>query len=111
MRFLLVAVLVLSTPAYALTPEATEFIEVMKKLEPVQCQKQKLRREMALAQAEQRPADAKELRAQFAKLNRDPETARLEKRLAALEKRISRSDAQDMEAISFQQRSAFYRCE
>ncbi len=84
---------------------------MMKKLEPVQCQKRQLRRQIAVAQVEQRAGDAKELRERFAKLNRDPETTRLEKRLAELEKRISRNDSKDLEAISFQQRSAFYRCE
>jgi len=37
---------------------------------------------------------------------------RLEKRLAELEPRIKKSsDPEDLQAISFQQREAFYRCE
>jgi hypothetical protein len=51
-----------------------------------------------------------------AELNRDRETTRLERRLAELEKRISDGkggarDPQDLDAISAQQRQAFYRCE
>jgi hypothetical protein len=111
LKYLVLALIALALPASAITPQAEEFIEVMKKLEPVQCQKRQLRREIAVAQAEKRADDARDLRERFAKLNRDPETTRLEKRLAELEKKISRSDSKDMEAISFQQRSAFYRCE
>ena len=97
-------------PAHALSPEAEEFITISKQLEPLQCEKQKLRREIALAEIEHR--DAKELRARFSKLDRDPQTARLEKRLADLEPRLVRSrDAEDLQAVSRQRREAFYRCE
>jgi hypothetical protein len=100
----------LSSPAWSLSPEAREFIAITKQLEPVQCEKRKLRREIALAQAEQR--DTSPLRALFAKLNRDPKTARLEKRLAELEPRLKMSsDPEDLPAISRQQVEAFYRCE
>lgn len=100
---------------FALTPEAAEFIEVSKRLEPVQCAKRKLRREIALAQAERRDADARAARERFAALNRDRETARLEKRLAELERRISDGkggtrDPEDLAALSFEQRRAFYDC-
>ena len=105
------ALLALALPAAAITPQAQEFIDVMKQLEPVQCQKRQLRRQIALAHAEQRAGDAKELQERFAKLNRDAATTKLEKRLAELEKKISRTDSKDMEAISFQHRQAFYRCE
>lgn len=103
-------------PALALTPAAQEFLEISKTLEPVQCEKRQLRRAMALAQVEQRGADMKKLQARFAELNRDPKNARLEKRLAELESRIldgsgKARDPQDLEAISLQQRQAFYRCE
>ena len=111
MKRLVLAFLAFALPAAAITPQAEEFIEVMKKLEPVQCEKRQLRRQIALAHAEQRAGDAKELQERFAKLNRDPATTKLEKRLAELEKKISRSDSKDMEAISFQHRQAFYRCE
>ena len=90
--------------------EAREFIEIAKKLEPLQCEKRKLRREIALAQAEQR--DAKALRERFGVLDRDPKTAKLEKRLGELQPRIARSsDPEDLDAISRQHREAFYRCE
>jgi hypothetical protein len=107
MRFLL---LLIATPAFALSGEAQEFMDISKQLEPVQCQKRQLRREMALAQAEQR--DPSELRAKFARLNRDPRTTKLEKRLAELEPRLKySSDPEDLPAISLQQRQAFYRCD
>ncbi len=58
----------------------------------------------------------RKLRAREGELNRDKETARLEQRLAELEKRMSDGkggmrDPQDLDAISLQQRQAFYRCE
>jgi len=114
-RRLLVALL-FPLPALALSPEAKEFMAISARLEPVQCEKRQLRRQMAMAQAEQRGEDLKTLRARAAALDRDKETARLEKRLAELEKRISDGqggtrDPQDLDAISFQQRQAFYRCE
>jgi len=85
---------------------------ISKELEPVQCEKRKLRRQIALAEAERRDADAKAARARFAKLNQDPKTTRLEKRLAELEPRIRKSsDPEDLRSISLQQREAFYRCE
>jgi hypothetical protein len=105
-----------SLPALALTPAAKEFLEISKTLEPVQCEKRQLRRAMALAQVERRGEDMKKLQARFAALNKDPTTARLEKRLAVLEGQIldgkgKARDPQDLEAISLQQRQAFYRCE
>ena len=87
-------------------------MRISKALEPVQCEKRKLRREIALAEAERRDADAKAARARFAKLDKDPKTARLEKRLGELEPLLKRSsDPEDLAAISRQQREAFYRCE
>jgi hypothetical protein len=110
---LLAAALVLaSSAALALSREAQEFIAISKALEPVQCEKRKLRREILLAETERRDADAKALRSRFARLDRDPLTARREKRLAELEPRLQRSsDPQDLEAISRASREAFYRCE
>ena len=59
-----------------------------------------------------RDDDAKVARARFSTLDRDPKTARLEKRLAELEPLVKRSpDPEDLRAISLQQREAFYRCE
>lgn len=73
-------------------------------------EKRKLRREIALAHVEQRDATA--LQKKFAALDREPKTAKLEKRLAQLEPRVSKSaDPEDLAAISSQQREAFYRCE
>ena len=110
MKVLLLVLLLAPPPAYALSKDAQEFLEINKELEPVQCEKRRLRREITLAQAENR--STKELRERFAKLNRDPKTARLEKRLAELEPRLRKSsDPDDLPAVSRQQREAFYRCE
>ena len=102
--------------ALALTPEAQEFLELSAKLEPAQCEKRKLRRAIVLAEVEGRAADLKQMRARFAQINADPETARLEKRLAVLEARVLDGQgrprhAEDLDAISLQQRQAFYRCD
>jgi len=102
----------LPLPALALTPAAQEFMDITARLEPVQCEKRQLRRKMALATAEQRGAELEKFRARFAELNGDRDTARLEQRLAELEKRISAArDPADLDAISLQQRQAFYRCD
>ena len=104
------ALLVLASRAHALSDEAREFIAISRELEPVQCEKRKLRREIVLAEAEHRPTS--ELHQRFARLNRDAKTARLEKRLAQLEPRLRRSpDPEDLEAISRQNRAAFYACD
>jgi hypothetical protein len=103
--------LALVAPAcWGLSREAQEFIDISRQLEPLQCEKRKLRREIALAEAEQR--DATPLKKRFAALDRDPKTSKLEKRLGELEPRISRSsDPEDLEAISRHHREALYRCE
>lgn len=112
MRLLLLVLLLLPLPAPALTSAAQEFMDLTARLEPVQCEKRQLRRKMALATAEQRGADLEKFRARFAELNRDRDTARLEQRLAELQKRISAAgDPADLDAISLQHRQAFYRCE
>jgi hypothetical protein len=108
--------LAVAWPAGALTPEAKEFMAISKQLEPVQCEKRQLRRAIALAQTEGRDEDAKKLRAKFEALNRDPQTARQEKRLGELQRRILDAkgvarDPEDLDAISRQQREAFYRCD
>lgn len=96
--------------ALSLSPDAREFIDITAKLEAVQCEKRRLRREIALAEVEKK--DARELRKRFSALDRDPKTARLEKRLAELEPRLRESsDPEDLPAISRQQVEAFYRCE
>jgi hypothetical protein len=96
--------------ALSVSPDAREFMDIMAKLEPVHCEKRKLRRAIALAEVEKR--DASELRKRFAALDRDRETTRLEKRLAELQPRLSRSsDPEDLPAIDRQRVEAFYRCE
>jgi hypothetical protein len=97
---------------FALSPAAQEFMAISKQLEPVQCEKRRLRRQITLAQVERRDQDVRALRKRFAALDAEPKTARLEKRLAELEPRVRRSsDPEDLPAISFQQREAFYRCD
>jgi len=111
---LLLAVLgvLAAAPASALSSAAQEFMAITKELEPVQCEKRRLRRQIAMAQAERRDADASALRKKFEVLDKDPKTAKLEKRLAELEPRVSRSrDPEDLAEISKQQRNAFYRCD
>ena len=109
-RALLVLLLVWPLSAFALSSAAKEFMEISAQLEPVQCEKRKLRRELALAEAERR--DTTPVRKKFDALDRDPRTAKLERRLAELQPRISKSsDPEDLAAISRQQREAFYRCD
>ena len=103
-------------PARAVTPAGEEFKAIVKQLEPVLCEKRKLRREILEAQAAQNTLRVAELRAHYAALERDPETARLERRLGELEKRITDGqgrvrDPDDFQAISAQQREAYARCE
>ena len=110
MRALVAFALLAGTPALAISPDAREFMDITAKLEPVQCEKRKLRREITLAEVEKK--DARELRKRFAALDRDPKTARLEKRLAQLQPRLTRSsDPEDLHAIDRQRVEAFYRCE
>jgi len=103
-------VLLLAMPlyAFAVSPEAKEFMDITAQLEPVQCKKRQLRREIVLADTEGRSADARKLRDDFARLDRDPKTAKLEKRLAQLEKRITKDDLPE---INRQHVEAFYRCD
>jgi hypothetical protein len=97
-------------PCWALSREAQEFIDIARTLEPLQCERRKLRREIALAEAERRDSSA--LRQRFSALDRDPKSAKLEKRLAELEPRVKSSrDPEDLEAIHRQHREAFYRCD
>jgi predicted nuclease with TOPRIM domain len=111
-RLLLFLIVFIPAPVSALSDAAQEFMKISQQLEPVQCEKRRLRREIALAEAEQRDSDVRAARARFAKLDKDPKTARLEKRLAELEPRLKHSsDPEDLAAISRQQREAFYRCE
>jgi hypothetical protein len=104
--------MLIPAPVFALSPAAEEFMAISRELEPVQCEKRRLRRQIALAEAERRDGDVKTLRKKFAALDANPRTAKLEKRLAELQPRVSRSsDPEDLTAISRQQREAFYRCD
>lgn len=110
MTRLLLFLLILPLPAFALSSDAKEFMRIVKELEPVHCEKRKLRREIALAEVQRQ--DVRALKDRFTALGRDPRTAKLEKRLAELEPRVSRSsDPEDLAAISTQHREAYYRCE
>ena len=111
-RLLLLLAVAVPAPASALSQAAQEFISISRQLEPLQCEKRRLRRQIALAEAERRDADARAARARFAQLDRDPKSSKLEQRLAQLEPVLKRSsDPEDLPAISLQQREAFYRCE
>ena len=50
--------------ALSLSPEAREFMDITAKLEPVQCEKRRLRREIALAEVEKK--DARQLKSKAA---------------------------------------------
>jgi hypothetical protein len=103
--------LLLPLQGFPLSREAEEFMEISAKLEPVQCEKRKLRRDIALAEVEGRRTDERKLRARFAALDKDPQTARLERRLAELKPRLEHSsDPEDLRAINQQRVEAFYRC-
>ena len=109
------AVALLAFPVLAITPDAKEFIAISKRLEPVQCEKRKLRREIAVAEVERDEARLKALRGRFVAIDRNPETTGLEKRLGELERRMSNGkggtlDPEDLDAISLQHRESFYRC-
>jgi hypothetical protein len=104
----LVFLLMLPLQALALSPAAEEFMRITKELEPMQCQKRQLRRQIVLADAEQRSADSRKLREDFAKLDRNPKTSKLEKRLAELQNSINKDDLPE---INRQHVEAFYRCE
>ncbi|MGH8739341.1 MAG: hypothetical protein ACREUN_00445 [Burkholderiales bacterium] len=107
---LLLLPLLLPLPAVALSSAAQEFMRIVDELEPVHCEKRKLRREIALGQVQGH--DVKPQKDRFAALSREPKTARLEKRLGELEPRVSKSsDPEDLAAISRQQKEAYYRCE
>jgi hypothetical protein len=97
-------------PSWGLSPEAQEFMKITQELESVQCEKRKLRRQIAFAEVEKK--DSQDLRRRFAALDRDAQTARFEKRLGQLGPRLSKSaDPEDLPAINRQRVEAFYRCE
>lgn len=108
--------LALTVPAGALSPAGREFLDVSKQLEKMQCEKRKLRREYAIAQAEGDKAKENEAKKRFDSLDRDPQTRKLEQRLALLQQRMTDAtgkfrDPEDLDRISAQQRRAFYDCE
>ena len=107
---ILAVTLLAVTPARALSGAAREFMEIAKQLDPVLCEKRKLRREITLAEEDKK--DSSELRKRFIALERDPRNVRLEKRLADLQPLLARSgDPEDLQVIDQRRRDAFYRCE
>jgi hypothetical protein len=115
LRLLLAVLLLAAGPALAISPEAQEFLEISKKLEPMQCEKRKLRRGIAIADVERDAEKSQALRARYEELNRDKSAAKLEKRLSQLEPRIVDKDGkarrpEDLDAVNLQRREAFYRC-
>ena len=104
----LVLIVFMPLHAFALSQEAKEFMEITAQIEPMQCKKRQLRRQIVLADTEGRAEDARKLRADFTKLDRDPKTSKLERRLAELEKSITKDD---LPAINRQHVEGFYRCE
>jgi len=102
--------LALAGTLLALSPDAREFMDITAQLESVQCEKRRLRREITLAEVERK--DTRELRKRFSALDRDPKTAKLEKRLGELQPRLAKSsNPEDLRAIDRQRVEAFYRCE
>ena len=67
---LLALLLAVPLNAFAVSQEAKEFMDITAQLEPVQCKKRQLRREIVLADTEGRAADARRLRDDFAQINR-----------------------------------------
>ena len=108
MKKLLLLALLLPLDAFALSPAGQEFMQIVTQLEPVHCKKRQLRRQIVLADAEQRSDDARRLREDFSRLDRDPKTSKLEQRLAVLEKRVTKDDLPE---INRRHVEAFYRCE
>ena len=108
--------LLVAAPCLGVSPAAEEFMKITAELEPVQCEKRKLRRWIAVAEAERKDQEVAGLRRRFAQIDADPKTSKLEKRLGQLEKRISNGkggtvDPDDLAAINRQRVEAFYRCE
>jgi hypothetical protein len=104
--------LLVAFASWGLSPEAQEFMKISKELESVQCEKRKLRRWIALAEAERKDQEAAGMRRRFAVIDRDPKTTKLEQRLGQLEPRLSKStDPEDLPAINRQRVEAFYRCD
>ncbi len=108
MRRLLLLFAFIPLNAFALSQDAKEFVDIMKALEPMQCKKRQLRRQIVMAQAEKRDDDARKLRADFRALDRDPKTSKLERRLAELQPRITQDDLPEVNRRNVE---AFYRCE
>jgi hypothetical protein len=108
LRALLLLLAVLPFGALALSPAAQEFMRITKEIEPMQCKKRQLRRQIVMAEAEKRDEDARKLRGDFARLDRDPKTSKLERRLAELQPRIT---PDDLPEINRRNVEAFYRCE
>ena len=108
MRRLILLLAFIPFSAFALSQDAKEFLDIMKTLEPMQCKKRQLRRQIVMAEAEKRDEDARKLRADFGRLDRDPKTSKLERRLAELQPRITKDDLPEINRKNVE---AFYRCE
>jgi hypothetical protein len=113
---LLEATLAPALPARAVTPDAEAFMAAVEKLAPVLCERRRLRREIAAARIEEDAARERALRARLDEIARDPETARLDRRVKTLHGRLVDSsgrmrDADDLRAISTQQLELYARCE
>ena len=108
MRRLILLLAFIPFNAFALSQDAKEFLDIMKTLEPMQCKKRQLRRQIVMAEAEKRDDDARKLRSDFARLDRDPKTSKLERRLAELQPRITKDDLPEVNRRNVE---AFYRCE
>ena len=99
-------------PSFGLSRDAQEFMAITKELEPVQCEKRRLRRQITLAEVEHRDDEARKLKKRFYDVDKDAKTAKLEKRLAQLGPRLEKSsDPEDLRTINRQRVEAFYRCD
>lgn len=112
----LLALAPVALPARAVTPDAEAFMAAVQKLAPVLCERRELRREIAAARIEQHAARERALRERLEEIARDPETARLDRRVQTLHGRLVDSsgrvrDADDLRAISSQQLELYARCE
>lgn len=103
-------------PARAVTPDAEAFMAAVEKLGPVSCERRRLRREIAAARIEQDASRERALGGRLEEIARDPETARLDRRVRALRGRLVDAggrvrDGDDLRAISAQQLELYARCE
>lgn len=113
---LALGLLLCAPPARAVTPDAEAFMAAVQKLAPVLCERRNLRRELTIARFEQDAARERRLRERLQAIARDPETARLDRRIDRLHRGLVDSngrmrDPDDLRALSAQQLALFARCE